>query len=109
REPFKLSLLQKLPAYDFIARSANRWITAGTIPYPSDPAAVASASRRARVLWSERDAAMIDATTERLTLRSRSNSIDSSCAATAIATEQPKNDGPTDMSDHLTKCNGCNE
>ncbi|KAG8999432.1 hypothetical protein FRB94_006173 [Tulasnella sp. JGI-2019a] len=75
------------------------------IPYPLDSTEVAFASRRARVLWSERDAATIDATTKRVTPRSRSNSIDSSYAATVIA---PKRVRLTNPPDHQMRCNGCN-
>ncbi|KAG9023403.1 hypothetical protein FS837_005832, partial [Tulasnella sp. UAMH 9824] len=74
------------------------------IPYPLDSAEVAIASRRARVLWSERDAATIDATTKRITPRSRSNSVDSSYATTVVATGRRE---PNPL-DHHVKCNGCN-
>ncbi|KAG8876592.1 hypothetical protein FRB98_007236 [Tulasnella sp. 332] len=78
------------------------------IPYPLDSTEVAFASRRARVLWSERDAATIDATTKRVAPRSRSNSIDSSYAATVVATKRPRGGGLSDPLDHMMKCNGCN-
>ncbi|KIO32050.1 hypothetical protein M407DRAFT_19077 [Tulasnella calospora MUT 4182] len=74
------------------------------IPYPLDSAEVAIASRRARVLWSERDAATIDATTKRITPRSRSNSVDSSYATTVVATGRRE----PNLLDHHVKCNGCN-
>ncbi|KAG8899112.1 hypothetical protein FRB99_006936 [Tulasnella sp. 403] len=75
------------------------------IPYPLDSTEVAFASRRARVLWSGRDAATIDAMTKRITSRSRSNSIDSANATTVIASARR---GEQNAMDHMMKCNGCN-
>jgi len=69
------------------------------IPFPLDSTEVAFASRRARVLWSERDAATIDATTKHVTPHSLSNS---------IASRRAGGGGLMDPLDHLIECNRCN-